>query len=201
MRLSTFLLILFTLSLPGLSAAQPTILVFGDSLSAAYGIPRERGWVTLLQQARPDYQVINASVSGETTAGGLRRLNAALRQHLPDIVILELGANDGLRGRPIAEIEADLSELIRQSQRAKAKVLLLGMLLPPNYGLEYTRRFGELYPKLAQRYHAARVPFMLEGVPQAQFQPDNLHPTAAAQAILWQNIRPALQPLLVPIPK
>lgn len=195
MRFPAFLL-LFVLVLPGFCAAQPTILVFGDSLSAAYGIPRDRGWVTLLQQARPDWQVVNASVSGETTAGGVRRLDAALRQHRPDIVILELGANDGLRGTPIAAIEANLAQLIRQSQRAQAKVLLLGMQLPPNYGPDYTRQFRELFPKLAKRYHAALLPFMLEGVPPEQFQADNLHPTAAAQAGILRHLLPALKPLL-----
>lgn len=195
MRLPIFkLLLLFVVCLPTLCAAQ-TLLVFGDSLSAAYGIPREKGWVALLQQARPDLQVINASLGGETTAGGLRRLDAALRQHRPDIVILELGANDGLRGRPIAEIETDLAELIRRSQRAKAKVLLLGMQLPPNYGMDYTHAFRQLYPKLAERHHAARVPYLLEGVPPEQFQADNLHPTAAAQAQILRNILKELDAL------
>lgn len=194
-------LLLLTLAQPCLGAAQPTILVFGDSLSAAYGMPRERGWVALLQQAQPDYLVVNASISGETTAGGLRRLDAALRQHRPNIVILELGANDGLRGRLVPDIEADLSELIRQSQRAKAKVLLLGMQLPPNYGADYTRDFRQLYPRLAQRYHVALLPFLLEGVPPERFQADNLHPTAAAQSNILQRILPALKPLLSTTPK
>lgn len=155
----------------------------------------------MLQQAQPDYLVVNASISGETTAGGLRRLDAALRQHRPNIVILELGANDGLRGRLVPDIEADLSELIRQSQRAKAKVLLLGMQLPPNYGADYTRDFRQLYPRLAQRYHVALLPFLLEGVPPERFQADNLHPTAAAQSNILQRILPALKPLLSTTPK
>ena len=186
--------------LPGIGIAQPTLLVFGDSLSAAYGIPREAGWVNLLQQklqnSHPQYQVINASISGETTSGGRERIAAALRQHRPAIVIIELGANDGLRGAPIANIEANLDYIIRQSRKARARVLLLGMQLPPNYGVEYTARFKTLYPKLAQRYHVGLVPFLLEGVAPEQFQADNLHPVARAQPRILQNIMPQLKPLL-----
>lgn len=186
--------------LPGISAAQQTILVFGDSLSAAYGIPREAGWVNLLQQelqrSYPQYQVVNASISGETTTGGLQRIGAALHQRQPAIVILELGANDGLRGAPIANIEANFGALIRQTRKARAKVLLLGMQLPPNYGGDYTARFKALYPKLAQRYHVALVPFFLEGVAPEQFQADNLHPTAQAQPRILRNIMQKLKPLL-----
>lgn len=186
---------------PGISAAQSTILVFGDSLSAAYGIPREAGWVNLLQEEmqrshHPQYQVVNASISGETTTGGRQRIAAALRQHKPNIVILELGANDGLRGAPVKNIEANLSVLIRQSRKSRAKVLLLGMQLPPNYGMEYTSAFKSLYPKLAQRYHVVLVPFLLEGVVPEQFQADNLHPVAAAQPRILQNVMQKLAPLL-----
>lgn len=185
-------------AIPG--TAQQTILVFGDSLSAAYGIPREAGWVNLLQQelqrSHPQYQVSNASLSGETTAGGIRRLDAALRQHRPAIVILELGANDGLRGAPIADIEANFAALIQQARKARAKVLLLGMQLPPNYGADYTARFKALYAKLAQRYHVALVPFFLEGVAPEQFQADNLHPIAQAQPRILQNVMQQLKPLL-----
>jgi len=181
-------------------AAQPTILVFGDSLSAAYGIPREAGWVNLLQQelqrSHPQYQVVNASISGETTTGGRQRIAAALRQHKPGIVILELGANDGLRGAPITDIEANLADLIRQSRNAHAKVLLLGMQLPPNYGMDYTVHFKALYPKLALRYHVALVPFFLEGIPPEQFQTDNLHPTSQAHPRILHNILQKLEPLL-----
>lgn len=186
--------------LPGIATAQPAILVFGDSLSAAYGIPREAGWVNLLQQelrrTHPQYQVTNVSISGETTTGGRQRIAAALRQHQPSIVILELGANDGLRGAPIANIETNLGALIQQARKARAKVLLLGMQLPPNYGADYTARFQALYPKLAQRYHVALVPFFLEGVAPEQFQADNLHPTARAQPHILRNILPQLRPLL-----
>jgi acyl-CoA thioesterase-1 len=181
-------------------AAQPTILVFGDSLSAAYGIPREAGWVNLLQQelqrSHPQYRIVNASISGETTSGGRQRIAAALRLHQPGIVIIELGANDGLRGAPIANIEANLADLIRQSRKAAAKVLLLGMQLPPNYGGNYTANFKALYPKLAQRYHTALVSFFLEGIAPEQFQADNLHPVAQAQPIILHNVMPQLKPLL-----
>ncbi|MDE2118887.1 MAG: arylesterase [Betaproteobacteria bacterium] len=203
MRFSVFfrsVLLYVCCLLPGIAAAQQTILVFGDSLSAAYGIPREAGWVSLLQQelqrSHPQYQVINASISGETTTGGRQRIDAALHQHNPSIVILELGANDGLRGAPIAEIEANFAALIQQARKAQAKVLLLGMQLPPNYGGDYTARFKALYPKLAQRYHVALVPFFLEGVAPEQFQADNLHPTAQAQPRILQGVMQQLKPLL-----
>ena len=182
------------------SAAQPVILVFGDSLSAAYGLPREAGWVALLQQQlqqrKSRYSVVNASISGETTSGGRSRIAAALKQHRPAIVILELGANDGLRGAPLDEIETNLAELIRQSQTAGAKVLLVGMRLPPNYGQTYTDGFRALYPKLAQQYHAALVPFLLEGVAADQFQNDNLHPVAAAHPQILKNVMGKLGKLL-----
>ena len=186
--------------LPGVSLAQQTILVFGDSLSAAYGIPREAGWVSLLQQqlrrSHPQYQVINASISGETTSGGRQRLPAAIRQHRPAIVILELGANDGLRGTPIKEIESNLGALIQAARKAQAKVLLVGMKLPPNYGADYTTRFAALYSTLAQRHRVSLVPFLLDGVRPEQFQPDNLHPIAAAQAHILDTVLMRLKPLL-----
>jgi acyl-CoA thioesterase-1 len=186
--------------LPGVSRAQQNILVFGDSLSAAYGIPREAGWVNLLQlelqHSHPQYQTINASITGETTTGGRQRIAAALHLHRPGIVILELGANDGMRGAPVAEAEANLAAIIRQSRKAGAKVLLLGMQLPPNYGIDYTADFKAMYPKLAQRYHVALVPFLLEGVTPEQFQPDNLHPVAQAQPKILQRILQQLEPLL-----
>lgn len=190
------LFVFLALGLSSSFATAQTILVFGDSLSAAYGIPRDSGWVALLQQARPGHKVINASISGETTSGGLRRFDAALMQHKPDIVVLELGANDGLRGASIPAIEANLSLLLRKSRSHRAQVVLVGMQLPPNYGPDYTRDFRALYPKLAQRYHAALVPFLLAGVQPEQFQADNLHPVAAAQPTILNNILPALDPLL-----
>jgi acyl-CoA thioesterase I len=186
--------------LPGISAAQQTILVFGDSLSAGYGIPRESAWATLLQQelqrTHPQYRVVNASISGETTLGGRQRINQALREHKPAIVILELGANDGLRGSPLSITEANLAYIIRQCKAAHARVLLVGMLLPPNFGPDYTTRFRKLYPKLAQRYHVSLLPFLLQGVGADQFQADNLHPVAQAQPRILQNILGELKPLL-----
>ena len=186
--------------LPHPAYAEKTILVFGDSLSAAYGIPREAGWVNLLQQelqhTNPQYQVVNASISGETSTGGRQRIAAALRQHSPAIVILELGANDGLRGSPITDIEANLANLIEQSRKVHAKILLLGMQLPPNYGLDYTAEFKALYLKLSQRYHVALVPFFLEGITPEQFQADNLHPVAQAQPRILNNILQKLELLL-----
>lgn len=176
------------------------ILVFGDSLSAGYGVPREAAWVSLLQQqlqrSHPQYRVINASISGETTSGGVQRIAAALRQHKPGIVIIELGANDGLRGTPLKVTEKNLDTLIRQAKAAHSKVLLLGMQLPPNYGDTYTTRFRTLYAKLAQRHHVTLLPFLLEGVPAEQFQPDNLHPTAEAQPLIMQTVLQRLKPLL-----
>ncbi|MDO8412808.1 MAG: arylesterase [Gallionellaceae bacterium] len=187
--------------LPGISSAQEqTILIFGDSLSAAYGIPREAGWVSLLQQelqrSHPQYQVVNASLSGETTSGGRQRIAAALRQYRPAIILLELGANDGLRGTPIASIEANLKSLIEQSRSSQVKVLLLGMQLPPNYGEEYTAKFKSLYSKLAQQHHVAWVPFLLDGITTEQFQADRLHPTAAAQEKILRTVLKQLKPLL-----
>ena len=203
MKFPTFLrLVLFCVCclLPGIASAQSTILVFGDSLSAAYGLPREAGWVNLLQielqHSHPQYRVVNASISGETTAGGLQRIAAALRQHQPDIVILELGANDGLRGTSLADAEVNLAELIRKSLQAKAKVLLVGMQLPPNYGMDYTARFKDMYPKLSRQYHVALVPFILEGFVQEQFQADNLHPAAQVQPIILRRVLQNLTPLL-----
>jgi len=187
--------------LSGVSGAQQqTILVFGDSLSAAYGIPRASGWVNLLQQelqrSHPQYKVVNASISGETTIGGRQRIAQALRQHSPNIVILELGANDGLRGTPIADIETNLSAVIQQSRQGNRKVLLVGIQLPPNYGKNYTDQFKALYSRLAQRHHVELVPFMLANVLPEQFQADNLHPIASAQAQILQTILAKLKPLL-----
>lgn len=181
-------------------AQQQTILVFGDSLSAAYGIPRASGWVNLLQQelqrSHPQYKVVNASISGETAIGGRQRIAQTLRQHSPSIVILELGANDGLRGTPIADIESNLSAVIQQSRQGNRKVLLVGMQLPPNYGKNYTDQFKALFYRLAQRHHVELVPFMLENVLPEQYQADNLHPTASAQAQILQTIMTKLKPLL-----
>jgi acyl-CoA thioesterase-1 len=180
----------------------PTILVFGDSLSAAYGIPREQGWVALLQQRLKDnnlpYEVANASVSGETTSGGLSRLANSLKQYQPSIVIIELGANDGLRGLPINQIKTNLQKMITACQQVNAKVLLLGMIIPPNYGPSYTREFKDAYAGLAKQYKTSLVPFFLDGVagnPEL-IQEDGLHPTAQAQPqildTIWKTLKPEL---------
>ena len=193
------LLILLCLS-PAISNAQSTILVFGDSLSAGYGIPREAAWASLLevelQRTHSHYKVVNASISGETTSGGMQRLPATLKEHRPSIVIIELGANDGLRGTPLNITEKNLDALIKFTQKSGAKVLLLGMQLPPNYGIDYTRRFKTLYPKLAKNNRITLVPFMLEGIAAEQFQADNLHPTAEAQPRILETVMQRLKPML-----
>ena len=186
-------------------ASTQTILVFGDSLSASYGVPQGQGWVALLEQklARnkldmASYKVVNASVSGETTSGGLVRFSNTLATHKPNIVILELGANDGLRGLPITEMQANLNQMITQAKTAKAKVLLIGMKIPPNYGLKYTKNFSATYTSLAKQQNIALVPFLLEGVagkPEL-IQTDGLHPIAAAQPQLLDNVWKVLAKLL-----
>lgn len=201
--MNTFLkfFFLFTaLALSNPAAAAKNILVFGDSLSAGYGIARDDSWANLLQmelkKTHPQYEVVNASISGETTSGGLRRIGSALQQHAPAVVILELGANDGLRGATIADTEKNLNKIIEQVQKTHARILLLGMQLPPNYGLAYTRQFRALYSKLARKHDIALVPFMLEGVKPDQFQADNLHPNAEAQPLIMRHILKSLLPLL-----
>jgi acyl-CoA thioesterase-1 len=179
-----------------------TIVVFGDSLSSAYGFAAQRGWVALLAarlaRERLDYSVVNASISGETTAGGRARLPRALAQHKPSILILELGANDGLRGLPVAEMRKNLEAMIGQAQKAGAKVLLVGMRVPPNYGPEYEREFAAAFGAVARRHGTAHLPFLLEGMAEdlSQFQPDRIHPTAQAQPLLLENVWQALRPLL-----
>lgn len=186
-----------TLALPAQTA---TLLVFGDSLSAGYGIPREKAWPALLQQelaqTHPGWRVVNASVSGETTAGGWRRLAAALAEHQPAVLLLELGANDGLRGAPLAETERNLERMIVTAKQHGVRVLLLGMQLPPNYGAGYAQRFADLYPALARKHRIPLVSFLLQGIAPEQFQPDNLHPDASAQPLIVRNVLPLLRPLL-----
>lgn len=197
-------ILLFSLALTcfGNAAHAATILVYGDSLSAAYGIPREQGWVSLLEnrlkQQYPSYQVVNASISGETTNGGNSRIKAALQQHKPDIVILELGANDGLRGLPIAGMRNNLTSMIKASQAAKAQVLLIGMMIPPNYGPKYTREFTSSYATLAKEYKLPLVDFLLDGVAgKAELtQADGLHPNADAQERILDNVWKQLKPIL-----
>jgi acyl-CoA thioesterase-1 len=180
-------------------ARAATILVVGDSLSAAYGIPQQSGWVALLAERSKaaDHIVVNASVSGETSAGGLARIDAELRRHRPKVVILALGANDGLRGLPISELRTNLSTMVVRSRRAGARVVLAGMRLPPNYGA-YARSFDASFDTVAKASGAALVPFLLDGIAAdpRHFQPDGLHPTAAAQARILDNIWPVLAPLL-----
>lgn len=180
---------------------SPVILVMGDSLSAAYNIPTQAGWVSLLEKRlsqQTDWQVVNASISGETTNGGLTRLPALLRQHQPDIVLLELGANDGLRGLPPTLITHNLEKMTELSQQSGAEVMLIGILLPPNYGPAYLMQFESIYPKLAKQLQLPLVPFLLEGVADNSdlMQDDGLHPTAAAQPKLLETVWLELQPLL-----
>jgi acyl-CoA thioesterase-1 len=183
-------------------AAEKSILVFGDSVSAAYGIAQSRGWAALLgerlKREQPDYIVVNASVSGETSGGGAARIGAALDKRRPAVVILELGANDGLRGLPVAQMKKNLGAIIERSQKAGARVLLVGMRLPPNYGPDYAQAFESAFAELAARHKSALVPFLMEGFAEKPelFQPDQIHPTAAAQPLMEERIWKALRPLL-----
>ncbi len=188
--------------LPLAAWAGGTILVYGDSLSAAYGLRQDAGWPTLLQarlkQERMDYTVINVSISGETTSGGAARIAETLKAHKPRVIIVALGANDGLRGLPPEQMRANLATILTASRRAQARVLLVGMRMPPNYGETYTRQFAQVYADLARKYNTALVPFLLEGMAdrRALFQADDMHPTAAAQPIILENVWKALVPLL-----
>lgn len=183
-------------------SAPKTVLVLGDSLSAEYGLNKGSGWVALLEQKlkkeKIDARVVNASISGETTSGGRSRLPTLLSTHRPDIVVIELGANDGLRGQPVTAAEANLRSMIEQSQKNKARVLLVGMRMPPNYGRDYTERFFGMYKNLATQFKAPLVPFMLEGVADKPtlFQADRLHPNAQAHPIILANIWPQIAPLV-----
>ncbi len=183
---------------------KPTILVLGDSISAEYGLPRDTGWVKLLEarlsNERFDYSVMNASISGETTSGGRTRLPDLLKQYKPAIVIIELGGNDGLRGLSLAATEENFAHMIEAAQAIQARVLLIGMQLPPNYGKGYTQQFAGLYPKLAKRYQTALLPFFFEGFGDKleAFQTDHIHPALATQGLLVANVWPKLKPLLKP---
>lgn len=187
------------------AAAPATILVVGDSLSAEYGLRRGTGWVPLLERKlrdeKIDARVVNASISGDTTSGGRSRLPALLKQHQPTHVILELGGNDALRGLPLAMTQDNLAQMTQAAQQAGARVLLLGMQMPPNYGADYGARFSAMYEEVARRFKAALVPFFLRGiadVPDAEklFQRDRIHPTEQAQAQLLANVWPELRRLL-----
>jgi acyl-CoA thioesterase-1 len=183
-------------------AAPRTILVYGDSLSAAYGIAQERGWVALLEarlkSERLDYSVANASISGETTSGGLARMKKVLERTRPAITVIELGANDGLRGLPVTQMRKNLEAMINEAKAVGSRVLLVGIRMPPNYGPDYNRAFDAAYRDLAKEHKTGFVPFFFEGVVQDRtfFQPDNLHPTAAAQPVLLDTVWKALKPML-----
>ncbi|WP_430445792.1 MAG: arylesterase [Pseudomonas piscis] len=184
------------------NAAAGTVLIVGDSISAAFGLDTRQGWVALLEKRLDDQgfgaRVINASVSGDTSAGGQARLPALLAEHKPQVVVLELGGNDGLRGQPPQQLQQNLASMIDSAQAAGAKVLLLGMQLPPNYGVRYTQAFAKVYGQLANDKKVALVPFFLEGVgghPE-MMQADGLHPAAVAQDKLLENVWPTLKPLL-----
>ncbi|MFF7709334.1 GDSL-type esterase/lipase family protein [Pseudomonas sp. NPDC007930] len=183
-------------------AAAGTVLILGDSISAGFGLDTSKGWVALLQQRLAGQggkdAVVNASITGDTSANAQARLPALLAQHKPALVVLELGGNDGLRGQPPAQLQQNLAQMIDASRAAGAKVLLLGMRLPPNYGARYTQAFAQVYANLAQSKQVPWVPFMLEGVggvPELM-QADGIHPNQGAQGRLLENVWPALQPLL-----
>lgn len=184
------------------TAQAATVLVFGDSLSAAYGIGAREGWVTLLEERlkreKFDYSVANASISGETTSGGAARIEEALSRTRPALVIVALGSNDGLRGLPIAQMKANLSRIVAAAQRSRARVLLAGMRMPPNYGPQYTREFEAAFADVARRHKVPLVPFLLEGVADRRelMQPDNIHPTATAQTLILETVWKGLLPLL-----
>ena len=177
-------------------------MVFGDSLSAAYNLSVEEGWVHILarriESARLPWKIVNASVTGETTGGGLSRLPEDLRRHNPSIVVIELGANDGLRGLPIPGMRKNLGEIVRLAKEARAQPVLVGMRIPPNYGIDYAAQFQAMFGKIAAQASAPLVPFLLEGIADKPelFQADQLHPTAAAQERIADNVWKTLEPLL-----
>ena len=192
--------------LPAVAAAPPTILVLGDSLSAEYGLKRGTGWVALLEKKLAaemlPAQVVNASISGDTTSGGRSRLPTLLERHKPELVVIELGANDALRGLPLGMTEENLDQMAGSARKAGARVLLVGMQMPPNYGADYANRFAALYQKVAKTNNSALVPFLLKGVadaadPTALFQADRIHPKEEAQPLLLGNVWPELKKLLV----
>lgn len=187
---------------PAAEERGPVLLVIGDSLSAEYGLPRGTGWVQLLadrlRNGGSHYRVVNSSISGETTSGGRSRVPALLEQHRPAVVVLELGANDGLRGLPLNVMKDNLATMIRQSKAAGAKVVLVGVRVPPNYGRDYSERFFGTFGALAREHKVALAPFLLDGFAESLdlFQPDRIHPAVAAQPRMLDNVWPALQPLL-----
>jgi acyl-CoA thioesterase-1 len=184
------------------AAAEKSIVVFGDSLSAAYGISQSRGWVALLaermKRERPEYSVVNASISGETSGGGLARIDAVLKKHRPQVLVLELGANDGLRGLPVPQMRKNLLAMVERGKKSGARVLLVGMRLPPNYGPDYTQAFENAFGEVAKEQRVALLPFLLDGVAERRelFQADTIHPTAEAQPAIERRVWEALKPLL-----
>jgi acyl-CoA thioesterase-1 len=209
MQRRDFTLGMTSLMAAGLSHAQndarPRLLVVGDSLSAEYGLKRGSGWVQLLQerinQNKLAFRVVNASISGDTTSGGRSRLPALLKQHTPQVMVIELGGNDALRGLPLDMTRANLSAMTQAAQAAGARVLLLGMEMPPNYGARYAQEFRDLYTTVAREHKAALLPFFLKGVadgadPLQWFQSDRIHPNEKAQPLMLDNVWPALRPLL-----
>ena len=200
-------ILLFGLFAAGPLWAQPgVILVFGDSLSAGYGLPQGRSWVDLLQRRLAaeglDYRVVNASISGETTLGGRNRLAAALEQHRPRTVVLELGSNDGLRGQPLNLMRDNLAAMAKASRAAGARVLIVGMRIPPNYGPKYTTEFHAAFQDVARSQRTALVPFLLDGFADQRelFQADGIHPAEAAQTLILETVWKELRPLLTPRP-
>lgn len=204
LKIYLFLLLTFVTSLTyaqNTTSGTTKILVMGDSLSTGYGIDIQQGWVNLLEKEitkKHAVQIINASVSGETSSGGNTRLPALLTEHKPDIVILELGGNDGLRGQPLKLLEKNLQTMIDASKKNGAQVLLAGMQIPPNYGPRYSTQFKTLYTQLAEKNQAALIPFLLEGIGgnSELIQRDGIHPTAEAQPIIVKNVQPELEKLL-----
>lgn len=204
MRFIAAFMLTMTIFLGAPAARAETVLVLGDSLSAAYGLAREKGWVSLLEarlaQHKPAWQVVNASISGDTTANGRTRLPALLRQHKPAVVVVELGANDGLRGQPVAAMRENLSAIAKLAQGAGARVLLVGMRLPPNYGEDYTQGFERSFAEVAKAQKISFVPFLLQGFAEKPelFQADTIHPGAVAQPQMLENVWTGLEPLLKP---
>ena len=183
-------------------SASKTLLVLGDSLSAEYGLPRDSGWVYLLQQQlrkeKYDLTLVNASISGETTSGGKSRLPSLLQQHKPALVLIELGGNDGLRGLSLAATQANLREMMAMSMASGAKIILVGMRVPPNYGVDYSKRFAAMYQGLGREKNVRLVPFLLQGLDNTEqfFQPDRIHPNQLAQPIMMENVWQILKPML-----
>jgi len=184
-------------------AESTTIMVYGDSLSAGYGLPQKAGWVSMLKtqlkKQQAVYQIINASISGETTLGGLNRIEQALKRHHPNIVIVELGANDGLRGLPIKSIHDNLEAIVKACKQNKASILLVGMRLPPNYGTAYTKKFSAIYQQIAKRHELRLVPFLLAGFGDKPeyFQEDKMHPNKNAQEKILNNVWKVLHKMIV----